>query len=509
MRTKAEIKCLIKALDAIENQIIVVSPEMEILAANAYALRSDTSEIIGKKCFEALCQKTATCDECNLPAAIKKAGQTEESGVVKIVNSPDLPCGNIYPLCAGDELEALVLTDIGAQSGNDASERLKLANAFLTNLIHSSPDAIIAADLKGKIQLFNEAAQKLSGYSTREVSADLNITDVFAEGEVNDVLGRIRGDHYGGTGRLQAYHVVILNKHGHEIPIRMDAAIISEGKKELAIIAYLRDLRSETGFPADVQGEKSVETQSRDQQNLGSIATSVARHLKLYNQQFSDTALRIGIIDRPQLDKAMQHQEQLQAKTKINVPLGRVLVQLGYITDEQRTAIIAMQALGENDQKGGEGETLSEKARSLARAQKLYNQRFGDLTVKLGFISEAQLERALQMQNQVGEKTKIDVPLGRVLEQLEYITEEQRAAVLAVQALAEKTETRVTEVEPEAVEPTAAETEPTAAETEPEAAETEPEAAETEPEAVETEPEAAETEPEAAETEPEAAETEP
>ena len=127
----------------------------------------------------------------------------------------------------------------------------------------------------------------------------------------------------------------------------------------------------------------------------------MARLLKLYNQQFGDTATRIGLISQTQLNEARRHQKQLQGKTKIDVSLGKVLVQLGHITEEQRAAIIAMQALSEDNQESGEGEALCEKARILSRELALYNQRFGDLAMKLGFISEGQLKKSLKIQRQV------------------------------------------------------------------------------------------------------------
>lgn len=166
----------------------------------------------------------------------------------------------------------------------------------------------------------------------------------------------------------------------------------------------------------------------------------MSRRLKLYNQQFGDTATRIGLISQAQLNEARRHQKQLQGKTKNDVSLGRVLVQLGHITEEQRAAIIAMQALSEDNQESGEGEALCEKARILSRELALYNQRFGYIAMKLGFISEGQLKKSLNIQRRVQEKAKIGVPLGRVLEQIEYISEEQKAAVLAVQALTVETE---------------------------------------------------------------------
>ncbi|MDY6791596.1 MAG: FapA family protein [Thermodesulfobacteriota bacterium] len=165
----------------------------------------------------------------------------------------------------------------------------------------------------------------------------------------------------------------------------------------------------------------------------------MARHLKLYNQQFGDTAARIGLISQAQLNEARRHQKELQEKTKNDVSLGQVLLQLGHITEEQRAAIIAMLALSEDNQKSGESKALREKAKILFRELGLYNQRFGDLAMKLGFISEGQLKKSLEIQRKVQEKIKNDVPLSRVLEELKYLSEEQKAAILAVQGLTVET----------------------------------------------------------------------
>jgi PAS domain S-box-containing protein len=518
MRPDAEKDNLIKAIDALEKQLFVVSPGFEILAANAAAMRACGDDCIGKKCYEVFCKEKAPCAACNITHTFQ-ASSDPVDGESAAGGSPSaLPCGYIVPIYTDGQVEAAVCTDIDLIKRAGKAGNGQLANAFLKSLIHTSPDAVVVTNPQGNILLINEAARKLAGYTEAEIYAGLNIKDVYPDEKAYDVMARLRSDHYGGRGKLKAYHAVILDKTGQRIPIRLDAAIVYDGDKEIATLGYFRDLRDDVQTPAGGPGTQSEWKDAQSPQNLERIVTSVARGLKLYNQQFGDTAIRIGLIDSQQLHKALAHQEQLQEKTSVDVPLGRVLVQLDFITEEQRTAILAMQALSEDDPDSGEGSALGEKARQLAKDLEIYNQRFGDLALRLGFISADQLERSLQMQKQVCAKTKIDIPLGRVLEQLDYITEEQRAAVLAVQALGDKRAS--SEGEPASgltgAEAPRGETIPEvdSGETDVVSVQPEPEPEEPEPEPEEPEPEPEEPEPDdstldSVESELESAESEP
>ena len=510
MRSDTEIQNLIKAIDSLENQLLVVSPDLEILAANAAARMAIGEDCIGRKCFDIFCKEGAPCDGCHIQQALQDTSGGSAEDPNEAGQRLALSCGQVTPIYDDGKLEAAVCVDIEPHKTTAVSGNTHLANAFLKTLIHSSPDAVIVTSPKGDILLINEAARKLSGYTEQEIYGDLNITDVYPGKNAYDVMARLRNEHYGGRGILKAYHVDVLNKQGQKIPIRLDAAIVYDGDKEIATLGYFRDLRYKAGGSTDTQQSGLEAEPIKDGSSLESIASSVAHRLNLYNKQFGQTAVKIGLIDNQQLDTALAHQEQLHTKTQVAVPLGRVLVKLDYITEEQRIAILAVKALSEEDRKDGGGGALADEAISLAKELEIYNQRFGYLALKLGFITDDQLARALQMQKQAGEKTKIDIPLGRVLEQLEYITEEQRAAVLAVQALGEdaQVENHAAELEAEIAAPEAEEAEPEAEIAEPEAEEAEPEAEEAEPEAEETELEAEEAEPEAEEPEPEAEEPE-
>ncbi|MGD9252198.1 MAG: PAS domain S-box protein, partial [Desulfobacterales bacterium] len=96
-------------------------------------------------------------------------------------------------------------------------ERLRHSNAFLKNLILSSVDGVMAADLKGKILIFNDAASEITGYSSEEALNQLNIRDIYPPKVAYAVMQKLRGDNCGGRGKLQSYQVDVRGKDGQII----------------------------------------------------------------------------------------------------------------------------------------------------------------------------------------------------------------------------------------------------------------------------------------------------
>jgi two-component system, NtrC family, sensor kinase len=88
----------------------------------------------------------------------------------------------------------------------------------LNNLIHSAIDCVIAADMSGKILIFNDSAAEVFGYSVEEALKHLNIRDVYPDDGAKEVMRKLRSDEYGGKGKLERYHVDVLAKSGERIP---------------------------------------------------------------------------------------------------------------------------------------------------------------------------------------------------------------------------------------------------------------------------------------------------
>jgi len=131
----------------------------------------------------------------------------------------------------------------------DLSERLRMetklreANEFLFNLIETSTDGIIAADMKGRVIIFNKGAEHLLGYKAEEVIGKIHVANFYPPGVARGIMRRLRSDDYGGKGRALPYRIIGVSKEGEHIPITLSSALIYQGGKEIASVGIFYDLR--------------------------------------------------------------------------------------------------------------------------------------------------------------------------------------------------------------------------------------------------------------------------
>jgi two-component system NtrC family sensor kinase len=162
---------------------------------------------------------------------------------------------------------------IGYQGLNiDISERilmertLKEERGFLTNLLESSANSIVAADMKGTVIFFNKAAEKLTGYKAEEVIEKVHITQFYPLEVARDIMRKLRSNDYGGKGKLESLEITFRTKNGEEIPVELSASIVYEGEREIKIENELRTKEMRL-----LQAEKMA--------SLGSLAAGVAHEI--------------------------------------------------------------------------------------------------------------------------------------------------------------------------------------------------------------------------------------
>jgi two-component system NtrC family sensor kinase len=176
---------------------------------------------------------------------------------------------------------------IGYQGINlDITERkhieneLREANEFFMNLIESSVDGIIAADMKGNIFIFNKGAEALTGYVAEEVIGKIHITQIYPEGVAKDIMKNLRSPEHGGLGKFIPSQLNVVNKDREEIPIQLSATLIYDGEgKEVASVGIFTDLRPRIKIERKLQDTHLQLVSSEKMASLGKLAAGIAHEI--------------------------------------------------------------------------------------------------------------------------------------------------------------------------------------------------------------------------------------
>jgi two-component system NtrC family sensor kinase len=146
------------------------------------------------------------------------------------------------------------------QSQRKQMEReLREAYDFLDKIIKSSPNAIMATDMKGNIIIWNRGAEETLGYKAEEVIGKMNISKIYPEGTAKEVMRMMRSHEYGGVGKCRSYPMVHVRRDGGIVEGHLSAGIIynSEGK-EIASVGIFVDLKERLDME-----RKLIETQEK------------------------------------------------------------------------------------------------------------------------------------------------------------------------------------------------------------------------------------------------------
>jgi PAS domain S-box-containing protein len=158
--------------------------------------------------------------------------------------------------------------------------QLREAHDFLNKLVMSSPNAIIATDLKGDIITWNRAAEEALGYKAEEVLGRMNIRQIYPEGVAKQVMKMMRAPEYGGPGRLMSYPIVYVRRDGKIIEGNLSATIIydTEGH-EMATVGIFVDLKERLEMEAKLRNTQAQLLQSEKLAAMGRLTSQIAHEL--------------------------------------------------------------------------------------------------------------------------------------------------------------------------------------------------------------------------------------
>jgi PAS domain S-box-containing protein len=156
---------------------------------------------------------------------------------------------------------------------------LRKTKDFLERLIDATVDAIVAADLRGNILIFNKGAERIFGYTAEEVLGRRHIWDLYAAKVPQRVMRMLRSTQYGGPGRIDQIRHEILNGRGDRVPVNMTASIVYEDGREAATVAIFSDLRDRIRIEQRLlQAQEKLEV-TEQQAMLAQLAGTAAHEL--------------------------------------------------------------------------------------------------------------------------------------------------------------------------------------------------------------------------------------
>ena len=142
-------------------------------------------------------------------------------------------------------------------SFRDVSDRreleaeLRKTKEFFERLIDATADGIVAADLHGKILLFNKGAERMTGFAAGETVGKTSVFDLYPPGQARDIMHRLRGAKDTGQ-ELPALRCELVAKNGEVVPVLLSVALVAESGEETATVGVFRDLREELRVEAEL-----------------------------------------------------------------------------------------------------------------------------------------------------------------------------------------------------------------------------------------------------------------
>jgi PAS domain S-box-containing protein len=145
---------------------------------------------------------------------------------------------------------------------------------FLQRIIDASVDAIVSADLEGRILLANPAAERVYGIPVAELlGRDVRLR--YPDGVAHDVMRLIRA----GGGRVEGLRTELLDVNGERVPVSLSAAQLYEGDTPVGTVGIFTDLREKVRMEQRLaQAQEQLLAQER-QAIVAELAGAAAHEL--------------------------------------------------------------------------------------------------------------------------------------------------------------------------------------------------------------------------------------
>jgi PAS domain S-box-containing protein len=114
----------------------------------------------------------------------------------------------------------------------------------LQSLTNRSTDIVVATTREGKVDYYNDGAERGLGYTPEEIMGE-HVSRLYKNvEEAKRVMAAMRSPGHGGKGIVETFETCFLSKDSEEIPVAISGTIIyDDDGKENGTIGYAKDLR--------------------------------------------------------------------------------------------------------------------------------------------------------------------------------------------------------------------------------------------------------------------------
>jgi PAS domain S-box-containing protein len=238
---------------------------------------------------------------------------------------------------------------------------------FLESLIDASVDAIIAADMQGRILLFNTGAEHIYGWSQSEVIGKMHVTDLYPPGGARDVMRMLKTPGHGGVGRLEPIRFDAVDRHGRRVPITLSAAmILDETGRPYATVGIFTDLREKLRVEERLQQAQEKLAISEKQALIAELAGTAAHEL---NQPLTSVMGYAELLARKTSAGTPEHRAA-SVIVKEAERMADIVRKIGKITKYETKSYVGAQKILDLDRAAGEEKSGEKSIPAMPGAEK-------------------------------------------------------------------------------------------------------------------------------------------
>lgn len=266
---RRNVNWLERLIDTTQDAVISIDRRGCIVLFNAAAERVfgyGTDEIVGHKVNDLMAEPYATEHDSYI-ARYERTGEARAIGRIRTVEGRRKN-GEIFPLELSVTQVATASTEEVHYAAfiRDISE-VRRGQAWFQSLIETTQDAVLSIDRRGRIVLFNPAAERIFGYARDEIigqQVNMLMAEPYAT-EHDDYIARYeRTGEARAIGRIRT--MTARRRNGEPFPIELSVTEIAVDQ-DVHYAAFIRDI-----------SEKSqLENQLLESERLAAIGTTAAK----------------------------------------------------------------------------------------------------------------------------------------------------------------------------------------------------------------------------------------